>query len=483
MALASMLFASCSEDMLDRINKDETSATSDKVAASFQITDAEVATAYSLVNGAYAWYVSSYTEQLFGTGNNQMKNVEARNLGEIAGATTFNNEWNSTYSNLVNLKEMIDKCSDGGRDAGQSDLLGMAQILYALNWGVLTDLHGDIPFSECFTGNPAPKIDSQEEIYNAIFKLLDDAQVNLAKGGNNANGQDIIYGGDTEAWAAFGHAVKARYLLHTYGRNKSVLSQVISEAEAAINGGFQGFYLNVFNGVTADNAWSAYQWSRYYIGSSQTVVDLMAEREDPRLPYYDFNIGGDVTGVPGDADLAALTETVNEPIWLENGAANLAIFSESEIYFILAEAQAMLGQDASAAFETAVASNLVEYFEICDDEIADEDVAAYIAAIQPLFAANALKEIRIQKYLAQTRGEMIETYNDIRRIKYTDGEYAVALTNPNNTSSVGNRWPLRLPYGESDVTSNPNVAAAFGSGNDAGMYIFTENVWWAGGSR
>ncbi|MBQ9230315.1 MAG: SusD/RagB family nutrient-binding outer membrane lipoprotein [Prevotella sp.] len=482
-ALASMLFVSCSEDMLDRINEDETSKTADKVGAKFQLTDAEVATAYSTVNGAYAWYVSSYTEQMFGTGNNQMMKAETRNPSETASAATFNNEWNSTYSNLNNIYQMIEKCSEGGIDEGKDDLLGMAQILYALNWGVLTDLHGDIPFSECFTEVSAPKVESQETIYNAIFDLLDAAQVNLAKGGKNAGEQDIIYGGDTDAWAALGHAVKARYLLHTYGRNKSVLSQVISEAQAAIDGGFAGFYLDIFNGVTADNAWSAYQWSRYYIGSSQTVIDLMEERDDPRVFYYNFDIGGSQAGIPGDQSLASLVEELNEPLWLENGAANLAIFSESEIYFILAEAQALAGQDATDAFETAVASNLKEYFNICDDEIDDADVADYIAGIQPLFTADQLKEIRIQKYLAQTRGEVIETYNDMRRIIYAEGSYPVAMTNPNNSSSVGNRWPLRLPYGDSDVVSNPNVAAAFGSGNDAGMYVFTENVWWAGGSR
>ena len=164
LALATMLYSSCSEDMMDRINKDETSKTADRVGAQFQLTDAEVATAYSVVNGAYAWYVSSYTEQLFGTGNNQLLKIEQRQVSEVAGATTFNNEWNSTYSNLMNLKQMIDKCSEGGMDEGKNDLLGMAQLLAAINWGVLTDLHGDIPFSECFTGALAPKIDSQESV-------------------------------------------------------------------------------------------------------------------------------------------------------------------------------------------------------------------------------------------------------------------------------------------------------------------------------
>ena len=450
LALATMLFSSCSENLMDRVNRKETSKTADKVAAKFQLTDAEVATAYSTVNGAYAWYVSSYTEQLFGTGNNQMMKAELRNPSETASATTFNNEWNSTYLNLHNIYQMIEKCSEGGINASQSDLLGMAQILNAINWGVLTDLHGDVPFTECFTGNPAPKIDTQESIYTAILKMLDDAQTNLANGGSNAGEQDLFFGGDTEKWSAFGHAVKARYLLHTYGRNKSVLSEVVKEAQAAIDGGFTGCYLKVFNGVTADNAWSAYQWSRYYIGSNKTVDDVQA---------------------------------LNEPAWLENGAANLVIMSESELYFILAEAQAILGQDATAAFEKAVSSNVKEYFAIAGEEIEDADVEDYIEGLADLFAADPLKEIRIQKYLAQTRGEVIETYNDMRRIIYTDGKYPVEMKNPNNTSSVGNHWPLRLPYGDSDVVSNPNVTAAFGSGNEAGMYVFTENVWWAGGNR
>ena len=488
LALATMLFSSCSENLMDRVNRKETSKTADKVAAKFQLTDAEVATAYSTVNGAYAWYVSSYTEQLFGTGNNQMMKAELRNPSETASATTFNNEWNSTYLNLHNIYQMIEKCSEGGINASQSDLLGMAQILNAINWGVLTDLHGDVPFTECFTGNPAPKIDTQESIYTAILKMLDDAQTNLANGGSNAGEQDLFFGGDTEKWSAFGHAVKARYLLHTYGRNKSVLSEVVKEAQAAIDGGFTGCYLKVFNGVTADNAWSAYQWSRYYIGSNKTVDDLMLEREDPREPIYNFDYWEEnILGIPGNSDQATLVQALNEPAWLENGAANLVIMSESELYFILAEAQAMLGQDAKDAFQKAVKSNVKEYFAIgggvIEESIDDAGIQEYLDNITPLFAADPLKEIRIQKYLAQTRGEVIETYNDIRRIIYTDGKYAVELTNPNNTSSVGNRWPLRLPYGDSDVVSNPNVTAAFGSGNEAGMYIFTENVWWAGGNR
>ena len=40
-------------------------------------------------------------------------------------------------------------------------------------------------------------------------------------------------------------------------------------------------------------------------------------------------------------------------------------------------------------------------------------------------------------------------------------------------------FPLRFTYGNSDVVSNKNVAAAYGNGD----YVKTDPVWWAGGTR
>ena len=483
-SLFSLFMASCSDETMDRINYDEAHPSASSVSAAYQITDAEVATAYSTINGAYAWYVVSYTEQMCGTGNNQLRNVEVRNYAEMAAATTFNNEWNSTYLNLHNIAQAIAKCKDGGLNAGKTDILGVAQVLNALNWGVLTDLHGDVPYSECFTEVSAPKIDTQKFIYDEILKTLDEAIANLANGGSSLAKQDIIYGGDTKKWIAFAHALKARYLLHTYGVNKTEehLNKVLAEAQAAVEGGFAGAYLDIFNGKTADNSWSAYHWSRYYLASSKTVDDLMLDREDPREKLYNVDLfkKGLGVSVPGDKEAASLTESKPYPLWLENGAANLALMGESEIYFILAEVKARLGQDAKADFETAVKVSMADYASASGKAISDEEVAAYLEKIAVKYSENALNEIFVQKYLAQTRGEVLETYNDIRRCNFVDGSYAVKLTNPNNTyNGTTNRWPLRLPYGESDVTSNPNVTAAYGDGG----YVFTEAVWWAGGNK
>ncbi|MBR3101597.1 MAG: SusD/RagB family nutrient-binding outer membrane lipoprotein [Muribaculaceae bacterium] len=506
-ALMTVAFTSCSEDVMDHINKDKGSPAAEIVSGKFIIPGAIMNTAFNTISGNYAWYISSFTEQEFGTGDNQLRRAELRDAGEIASSSCFNNEWNDTYLTMHSLWEVMQKCQKGGLDEGATDLLGMAQVLMALDLGILTDLHGDIPYSEALTGlnNLQPKVDKQEDIYKSIFKLLDDGIANLQQGGSYVGESDILFGGNTKRWIGLAYALKARYKLHLYYRDRNVLGEVIAAANAAIAAGFDEAKLDVFDGVTKDNPWTAYFYSRYYTGSSSTVANLMDERDDPRLDTYNIDFFGyDLCADPGDEEAAGLTYACNGPAWLDNGAAYIHVFSKSELYFILAEAKARLGQDASADFATAVKASILDFAK-CDpgysllgyvyplgieemvEEMGVEDMngAEFVDMLADDYIASlpvTLEEIMVQKYLAQVRDEQIEAYNDIRRCKAL-GENHIALTNPKNNGPKGNAWPLRLPYGNSDVISNPSVREAFGTGNDAGMYIYTENVWWAGGSR
>ena len=93
--------------------------------------------------------------------------------------------------------------------------------------------------------------------------------------------------------------------------------------------------------------------------------------------------------------------------------------------------------------------------------------------IEAKYTAEPLKTTMIQKYFALwgASGEATESYNDVRRMKGL-GENFIELKNPNS-------FPLRCPYGNSDTTTNAEVKAAYGNG----QYVYSENVWWAGGSR
>jgi hypothetical protein len=79
-----------------------------------------------------------------------------------------------------------------------------------------------------------------------------------------------------------------------------------------------------------------------------------------------------------------------------------------------------------------------------------------------------------QKYIAFFEEEAVEAYNDYRRLKAM-GNNVITLENPLDAT----KFPLRFTYGSSDVTTNANVRSAYGDGS----YVYTENVWWAGGTR
>lgn len=468
LSIALVGLTACTEDILDRINKDRQHPSPDAVPAYLQLSDAIMSTGFSTVSGDYAFYLSSLNEQEIGVGNNQLMRAELRNSNEWAASTTFNNVWNSTYGNLKNIREIIRKIeTEVPGNIGQYDLLGMAQVLEALNFGILTDMHGDIPYSEALQGqaNLQPKLDTQKEIYDGILSTLDAAIANFERGSDlkSTRNQDIAFGGDVNQWKATAYALKARYLLHKLAVEPSVLTQVETNAQEAVNLGFKGATINEFNGVTADNPWSAFVWSRSYTASSNTVANIMEATNDPRLPYYTYEMG---SYEPGNEEIAQVADgSLAFPAWYDLGSQPLHLFSKSELYFILAEAQLRLGKDATDAFRTAVESSVSEILGLFDDTTSASDYAASLGT-------PTLQKLFEQKYVAQSYDEQVETYNDFRRLKAM-GETYIQLTNPWNIQDGINRYPERLPYGNSAVIGNPNVKEAYGDG----FYIYTQKTW------
>lgn len=479
LTVAMMGFSACSEDTLDDINKDTYHPAPEVVPAYLQLSEAIMNTGFSTVSGDMAFYLSSLNEQNIGVGNNQMMKAEMRSSIEWANSSTFNNVWSSTYANLLNIQQMIDKIENGVTgNEGQYDVLGIAQILRVMEFGVLTDMFGDIPYSEALKGQEClqPKLDSQKEIYADLLATLDKAIANLetavSEKLNNVKDQDLVFGGNMQQWLASAYGLKARYLIHQTAVDNSVLSAAAAAAQKAIDLGFSGMTITEFNGVTCDNPWSAFIWSRSYIAASKHVANMMEATGDPRLGAYTYY--GDATLVePGDADAAKVMDgSLGFPAWYDLGSQPIHLLSQSEVYFILAEAQLRQGQDATEAFQAAVTSALTDILTIVGDETSG--VADFVESL----GKPTLKLLFEQKYLAQCVDEQIETYNDIRRCEAM-GERYITFTNPYNTQSGLNRVPKRLPYGNDSVLNNPKIADAYGDG----FYIYDEPVWWAGGSR
>jgi len=520
------ILASCSKSALENVNANVNNTAN--APAKFILTDAMTATAFNVVGGDANTYASIYNEYEGGS-YEQMYQAEIRSGGPTI-STTYNNLWNSIYSNIKDLKIAVAKTSPGGEEAGNDVTGGIARVLLAYNIGVLTDLFGDAPYSQVgvltASGTPEymePAPDKQKDLYAEINTLLDSAII-LLQGSDNAStggigSQDIIYGGDASLWTKAAYGLKARYLMHTLNISTDPttdLKNIISYADSSFAGASEEFAFKQYNASNAYNPLDAFTESRYGdLGISQSLATKFQQLNDPR---------GNIVFSTWDPVLLSDTDAVAQGIPNGNpqqgqmsypfsivdfaNTAPTELLSYHEVLFLKAEALVRLGQtdEALSVLQTAVEDafvdlnnavqiaipNLIsnwfgEFPNVPTLSAADAD-NYFTNYVVTRFNANPLKEVMLQKYLAfyGAAGEAVEAYNDYRRLlamgenSFT-GTSLVPLANPLNGQ---NKYPYRFCYGTSDVTGNSTIKAAYGDGTY--VYKHTDaDVWWyyPGGSN
>ncbi|KAB1230228.1 SusD/RagB family nutrient-binding outer membrane lipoprotein [Chryseobacterium viscerum] len=126
--------------------------------------------------------------------------------------TFYNDVWDNLFKGVANFDKII-TYNDPGNQYVQHK--AMAKIMKANYVQILTDLYGDMPYSQAFKGqdNLTPKYDKGEDIYKASITDIDDAIKSLESGSGNSPSSDIVFRGDTDKWIAFGNTLKLRFLL------------------------------------------------------------------------------------------------------------------------------------------------------------------------------------------------------------------------------------------------------------------------------
>ncbi|MBT28566.1 MAG: SusD/RagB family nutrient-binding outer membrane lipoprotein [Thalassobius sp.] len=396
--------------------------------------------------------------------------------------STYNNAWGFHLygGGLIDFQTIIEQ----GEANGNFNYAGAAKLQKAYIFSILVDLFGDVPFSEALQGeiNFDPKIDNGEDIYTGIFTLIDEGLADLEKESVLSMGNDdLIYGGDLEAWKRMGNSLKLKMYNQMRLVDPSMATTQINQLIAAgnlIDAPADNFTLRYGTSNTPENRHPNYQ-ADYAAGGLENSMStymnsVLTGNNDPRLTYYFYNqeactfsgrIGGE-TSSAGD-DEARTTFGIYpiggkyedgscEAVSSTSGAGNgiFPMITYTMLKFIEAEAALTLGTTGNPAelLEMAITSAMNDVSSFSGIPI--EGVEEYIEARMEVYNEvttdeERLEIIMMEKYVAMF-GNGIESYTDFRRTGYPD--------NLNTPLSTSGPFPLRFPIPPTETTANANIS-------------------------
>lgn len=338
--------------------------------------------------------------------------------------TDVNALWNNAYSGVL---QDLKRVRMSAAQINSNHHIGIAHILEAYTLLLVTDLFGDIPWTEALQGldNLNPTFDTQESIYNAVFEKIDQGIASLAldPGLTPPTSDDIIYGGDVARWNEFAYTLRARAFLHLGLVDNSNYTKALT---ALMN----GFSNSTSDGklafeTSSNNApWFQFNIERGDIEINANYVTLLTGFNDPRLSLFNNPFDGNAS----------------HPYFTPNQAQPLLTYTEAK--FIEAEAR-MQTEGATAATHQAYLDAIASSFA---ETGYSADYATYIAqpSVDPGSAALTLNEIITQKHIALFTSH--EVYNDWRRT-------GIPALTPNSGTEV----PTRFPYPNAEIQYNPNA--------------------------
>lgn len=418
-----------------------------------------------------------------------------------------NATFNNAYPNEINQIEMVlDKLRTDS--VGNHVEIAIARIWRAFCFSKLTDLYGDVPYSQAGEGytnsNYKPAYDKQKDIYNSMLNELSSAIAMLDKNSSTFTSGDLLYKGNASQWKKFAGSLMLRLGMRLtkvdiasaekWVKQAVSGSLIMSESDAAVVTNY------VATGQVINRNPIAYTlWNADYIyanGSSNpeggkyqdVFINRLKSYNDPRLKVLS------VVYVNGVADTSMAIQK-GMPATLSSKPANFVSYSEPnqktilkqdgplyvmgvpEVQFLLAEAALRGWYSTSSASNlyvagiTAAMRRWANYGS--DGNISDAEINAYINA-HPLqtgsSVANQLNQIYSELWVELVTNP-VEAFAYYRRTGYPE------LT-PNNYTgnATGGKIFRRMLYPISEQnlnTANYNAAIA-----DQGADDFMTRIWW-----
>ncbi|WP_216688275.1 SusD/RagB family nutrient-binding outer membrane lipoprotein [Hymenobacter siberiensis] len=434
---------------------------------------------------------------------------------------SFDNQWNFELygGTLINSQTLIDLAATKGNPAYS----GIAKLMKAYNFSVVTDLYGDIPYSQALQGNANlhPRYDKQEDIYKGnsglgitgLIDLVKDGLADLDKAGPVKPGvsDDPVYGKTADniaQWKKMGNMLLLKFANTISVKEPALATSIINTASAkAFTANTDDFEVPFGSSVGNQSPLYLYNFVTRPDDQmmSQTILNKMNALNDPRLPIYftptptptaTVNTTGTVTTIPGPLvsgvptpALLTFTGYVNgnnvpvpsRPLGYRSryntyitgvsGEAPARLLTNAQRLFILAESALTLpgvtlpaGSTAQSLYQSAIRASMTKA------GLTSSAVDAYFLANPGVATLStntetAKEQIITQKWISWV-GTGIEAYNDYRRTGYP------ALAPALNASGDDATLPKRFPYPLSELTANAGA-----ENQDAGIRTSVK-VWW-----
>lgn len=435
--------------------------------------------------------------------------------------------WNNWFVQLTNFKQVDSLSRVPDSTLGQvvnTSYQAIGKICKTWLYSNLTDTYGDIPYSQALKGdsdlldpNVLPAFDRQRDIYQDMFKQLEEANTLLANGTPIVAVSDPMYKGDITKWRKFANSLYLRLLLRVSGKSE-VQTQVIAKIkQIADNPAQYPIFQN--NADCARVKWSGGQsstdpYTSPYVNGiraqdfrSPALCNFFLQNlitwSDPRYvsaaPFGSGSIGrlgiaqasgGGWYGVesgysPGHGDIKGCyfqsydnTTGTGDTLSLQQNYRTGIVMQYAEVQFILAEAAAKgwITGNAQTYWNQGIASAINYWVAAFPETVPSTEFTAHLAnlATGNEIWANAvtledkMELIHLQKYYALFCTDLQQWF-EYRRTGHPVLPKGQGLSN-------GGKMPARLVYPVYVQAANPtNYKAAVAA---QGPDDINTLVWW-----
>jgi hypothetical protein len=440
-----------------------------------------------------AGYLSSYWDQDFGP--------------QASGV-------NNQNSNSAPITNLVDITYNLKNVAAQVNLYNEARIFKVYVFQRLTDMYGDIPYSQAGLGYLSeitePVYDKQQAIYTDMLTQLDAAASALSASATTPGASDLIYGGNVAQWKKFAYSEMVRIAMRLSKVDPTTAQTWVQKAVA---GGT--FASNADNAILVHQAAAPNgAGSQVANGSgqvlgvidptaahlSQTFVNFLNSTGDPRLPYlgtviadatvatdmgdttsadqlgqpngYDVNGGAtDISKAPGYPGNQNKYSYVNRYTFARATAPTFFLtYAETELLLAEAAFRGWITGSAATHYANGVTAAMAMLGAQAGAGPSSGQISAYVTS-HPLAAGSELQMINNQYWVASFMDET-ESWANWRRSGYP------VLTPVNYVgNATGGSIPRRYTYSTVEAATNPTNYSAAVSGLSNGDKM-TSRVWW-----